>query len=478
LLFNPGMLTHIDYELMKSINFEFLRPTWPDLAGLGGFAESYAHSDPIGTMGKLRVFCEQTAKFIRHELRLPQLYRPNLIDLLDDASFQSAVPPVVISKMHALRIEGNRAVHGNQGDTTAALRLLKDAHDLARWLYVTFADGTVADCPPYQDPPAGGAEGVDQRKEKRAILERVAAQEADMQKLLEELETTRSRAQQAEATAVELQVALAAGQQSLMALQADTPLAFDEAATRRYLIDIMLADADWKVGPGLTSTDEVGKEIEIPHQPTSTGIGYADYVLYDDDGKPLAVIEAKKTSVNAEIGRTQAKCYADGLEKKYGQRPVIFYTNGYQLWMWNDAEGEPPRRLHGYPSKDSLQHLHFKRTEKLPLSAITPNPAIAGRMYQIEAVRQVVERFAEKKRKGLIVQATGTGKTRVAISLCDALIRTKWAKRILFSATAANFASKPITCSRSFSLPSPAPLLRPTRPTTVTNASTWPPIRP
>ncbi|MHB0958771.1 MAG: type I restriction endonuclease subunit R [Pirellulaceae bacterium] len=417
---------------MKSANFELLRPKWPELAGLGGFAEAYAHTDPIGAMGKLRTFCEHMAKSVRHELRLPTLFRPTLIDLLDDAAFQSAVPDVIVSKMHALRIEGNRAVHGNEGDTAVVLRLLRDAYDLARWLFVTFADGRVAACPAFVEPPEGGVEAVERRREKKAILERVAAQEAQMQRLLDELDAARAQAEQAHATATELEAALAAGQQSVKALKAVSPLDYDEAATRRYLIDTMLADAGWNVGPDLVSTDEVGKEVEVQDQPTESGIGYADYVLWDDDGKPLAVIEAKKTARNAEDGRTQAKCYADGLEKEHCQRPVIYYTNGYDLWIWNDAEAEPPRKTYGYYSKDSLQRLHFQRKEKQPLSAIAPNPAIASRMYQIEAIRRMVERFATKKRKGLIVQATGTGKTRVAVSLSDALIRANWAKRILF----------------------------------------------
>ena len=419
-------------ELMKSINFEFLRPKWPELAGLGGFAEAYAHSDPIGSIGKLRAYCEQLALFIHHQLRLPRLIRPNLIDLLNDHSFQSAVPNVIVSKMHALRIEGNRAVHGNQGDSTAALRLVKDAYDLARWVFVTYGEGSVEECPEFVSPPEGGAEGIDRRREKKAILQRVAAQEAQMQKLLGELEEARSRAKQAESNAAELQEAFSAGQASVQALAQVSPLTFDEAETRRYLIDILLDDANWKVGPELQSTNEVGKEVEVEHQPTDSGIGYADYVLFDDNEKPLAVIEAKKASVNAENGRTQAKCYADGLEKMHGQRPVIYYTNGYDLWMWHDAAGEPPRKVYGFYSKDSLQHLHFQRAERQPLSEIAPSPKIAGRMYQIEAVRRVVEKFAEKKRKALVVQATGTGKTRVAISLSDALISAKWAKRILF----------------------------------------------
>lgn len=219
--------------LMRSINFEFLRPKWPELAGLGGFAEAYAHGDPIGAISKLRAFCEQAARFIHHELKLPRLIRPNLIDLLDDSTFQSAVPRVVVSKMHALRIEGNHAVHGNRGDTTTALRLLKEAYDLGRWLHVNFAHGRAEDCPPFTAPPEGGAEAADRRKEKRAILERIAAQEAQIQKLLEDLEAERAGADQAVATTAELQFALAAGQQAAAAVEAVDPL----SSTRSRLAD-------------------------------------------------------------------------------------------------------------------------------------------------------------------------------------------------------------------------------------------------
>lgn len=423
-----------DYLLMQSINFEFLKSKWPELSGLGGFAEAYAHSDSIGAISKLRTFCEEAAKFIHHELRLPRLIRPNLIDLLDDSSFQSAVPRVVVSKMHALRIEGNHAVHSNRGDTTTALRLMKEAYDLGRWLYVNFAGGRVEDCPQFVQPPEGGAEAVERRKEKRAILERIAAQEAQMQKLLEDLDAERARAEQAVASASELQLALTAGQQSAAVVEAIDPLSFNEAQTRRYLIDLMLADAGWKVGADLTSTHEVKKEVGVSGQPTDSGTGYADYVLVDENDKPLAVIEAKKTSKSAEIGRTQAKCYADGLETEHGQRPIIFYTNGYDLWIWNDAAVETPRKIYGYYSKDSLQHLHFQRKERKPATQVGPDKSknIITRMYQFEAVRRVIEDFAQKKRKALLVQATGTGKTRVAIALCDALIQAHWAKRILF----------------------------------------------
>ncbi len=421
---------------MKSTNFEFLRAKWPQLAGLAGFAEAYAHTDPIASLSKLRTFCEEAVQFIFSELRLPPIPRPNLIDLLADRSFQNAVPTVVVSKMHALRIAGNRAVHGNQGDTSTALLLLRDAYALAQWLFVTFAAGALDACPPFTDPPEGGQEGRERRIEKRAILERVASQEAQMQKLLAELEAARQQAAVSPLAPAELEHAVAtarqAGDHAVETLAEVSPLEFSEAETRKRLIDTLLVDAGWIVGAGLASTDEVGKEVEVEGQPTDSGLGYADYVLYDDNGKPLGVIEAKKTALNAEDGRTQARFYADALAKEHGQRPIIFCTNGHEIVVWNDADGEPPREVFGFYSKKSLQRLFAQRAEKLPQSSIGASREIIDRPYQFEAVRRVVEKFAEKKRKALIVQATGTGKTRVAIALADALIRANWAKRVLF----------------------------------------------
>ena len=429
----PGMFVESE-KLMKSLNFEFLRPKWPELAGLGGFAESYAHPDPVGSISKLRVFCEQTVDWIHHVQRLPKPFRASLNDLLHNQPFKDVVPEIVLSKLHALRMEGNSAAHGNKGDTTTALRLVREAYNISRWLHVNYANGNVSDCPDYTEPPEGGAEGSKHRREKRAILERVAAQEAQMQKMLADLAKERSRADQAEATVEERQAALQAALQATQELQSVDPMAFNEDETRNYLIDQMLADEGWDVGKGITDTEEVKKEYELTGQPTTTGEGRADYVLMDDNGKPLAVLEAKRTSKNASEGRKQAELYADALEKQHGQRPVIFYTNGYDLWIWNDhpAAGEPPRKIYGFYSKDSLQHMHFQRSAKQPVGEVSANPEIAGRMYQIEAVRRVVEKYAEKKRKALLVQATGTGKTRVAISLSDAMIKANWAKRILF----------------------------------------------
>ena len=413
---------------MQSKNFEFLRPTWEDLATLGAFAEQYAHPDPPSAVAKLRNFAEQIVLFIYHRHGLPKPYQCNLNDFLTNASFAHAVPKVVVSKLHSLRIQGNKGAHGESVLAQTAIWLLQEAYELGRWMHLTYAKGKQEDCPPFAPPSSTVATEAEKklRQEKVSILQQLAAQEAEMQKLLADVEAARSTAQVAEATATQLQTVLAQGQQVADAL------AFDEETTRRRLIDSLLVSAHWDVGANGADTEQVSQEFEVQYQPTASGKGKADYVLWGDNGKPLAVIEGKKTSIDPEVGRTQAKCYADGLEKMYGQRPAIFYTNGYDIWLWNDGQGEPPRKLYGFYSPDSLEYLHYQRAIRESLTKTAPSPQIAGRMYQIEAIKRVVERFAGKHRKVLIVQATGTGKTRVAISLSDLLLRAKWAKRILF----------------------------------------------
>jgi type I restriction enzyme R subunit len=414
---------------MKSRNFEILRDNWPELASLGGFAEAYAFEDPASALVKLRLFAENLTKDIYRDLGLPKPEQPTFVDLLSNSSFAAITPKVVLDKLHALRIHGNKAAHGEPAIIPTALWLIEEAFDLGRWLFVQFAKGDAAAIPSFVQPIS---KAVDESKgqlkrEKRQVLEKLAAQEVQMEALLRELDAVREAAASAEKKVEDIQSLASSG------AAAANILAFNEATTRARIIDSLLAAANWNVGLGNTSTPEVGKEVEVRHQPTASGLGYADYVLWDDNGNPLVVIEAKKTAVDPERGRQQAKLYADGLEKMHGQRPVIFYTNGYDIWMWDDVLGYPPRKLFGYYSKDSLQYLvNFQRAGRKPLNSFEPNAAIVNRLYQIEAIKRVSERFADSHRKALVVQATGTGKTRVAIALAELLIRAGWVKRVLF----------------------------------------------
>ena len=383
---------------MKSLNFEFLRDGWPDLAALGGFAEAYAHTDPQSALVKLRTFAERMVTGIYHRLALPSLPQSNLIDLLQGAAFREATPKVVEDKLHALRIHGNKAAHGEKVTQETALWLTREAYDLARWFYVAHLGGQASACPDYQLPPVGGGAADAKarlKQEKKAALQQLAQQEAQLQTLLAELEQARAKAFTAEQQLADLKAAASAGQQAADLLH------FSESATRQRLIDSQLVDAGWAVGPNRINTEAVTQEEPVDHQPTETGRGAADYVLWDDNGKPLAVIEAKKTAVDAEKGRTQARLYADGLEKMHGQRPVIFYTNGFDIWIWDDANGYPPRKLFGFYSKDSLQYLVFQRQGRKPLDTLSPQSDIAGRLYQLEAIKRITERFAAKHRKAL-----------------------------------------------------------------------------
>ena len=168
--------------------------------------------------------------------------------------------------------------------------------------------------------------------------------------------------------------------------------------------------------------------------PNNQGVGYVDFVLWGDDGKPLALIEAKRTTKSASVGQQQAKLYADCLEAMYGQRPVIFYSNGYEHWIWDDA-AYPPRAIQGFFKKPELELLIQRRTSRKKLAEAVINSDIVERYYQTRSIRRVGEAFeADNQRKALVVMATGAGKTRTVIALADVLMRCNWAKRILFLA--------------------------------------------
>ncbi len=204
-----------------------------------------------------------------------------------------------------------------------------------------------------------------------------------------------------------------------------------EKQTRKEIIDKRLKVAGWDVA----NPSQVISEHEVFHQfGKEEGVGYSDYVLLGRDGKPLAVVEAKKTSVEAEVGREQAKQYTDGFEKTYGIRPFIFYTNGHDIFFWDDKR-YPPRKVFGFFTRDDLESLRFQNDQRQTLSAALIDKKIVGRPYQLEAIRRALEAFENKnRRKALLVMATGTGKTRTAMALIDVLMRANWVKRILFLA--------------------------------------------
>ena len=426
-----GWEVQIPAGIMESRNFEFLRDDFRELAELAAFAESYAYSDPVSALVKLRTFAEFLVKAVFAHHRLEFSYQSTLNDLLNDHSFKAITPGVIQDKLHLLRIKGNHAAHGTLYKEAEAEvpDYLQQAHDLARWLVISLLGKPSSSLPNWQPLPRLPADSAESlRRKNKAVLEKIARQEALMAQLLSDLEQARAQAEGAKKSEEELSQILKQAQQAASVLE------FSEEETRFKLIDEQLLAAGWQVGARGVSTAEVGQEIEVGGQPTASGQGYIDYVLYDPtSGKPLAVVEAKKTAEDAEKGKMQARFYADGLEKLHGVRPVIFYTNGYEIFIWDDAKKEPPRALFGFYSRDSLQYLQFQRAQREPvLASLNPAAQIVDRLYQIEAIKRVSESFDKRRRRALIIQATGTGKTRVAIALSELMIRARWAKRILF----------------------------------------------
>jgi len=414
---------------MPSQNFEFLRPLRPELADLAGYAESYAHPDPASAMVKLRLFAERLTLVVFDLMGLPASIEDKLLDMLREPAFESRVPKPVLDLLHLIRRSGNRGAHGKPVSSSDALNLLRETRKLAEWLHLSYDQGQRAAIAPYRHPDATAFSQLgakEQEREREKLQRLLEAKEADTLRLLDELKRARAEADIAAKSEAELRALQHQGVAHLDELK------FDEATTRKQLIDRLLLDAGWNVGLDGASTEEVGQEVEVDGQPTATGQGSCDYVLYAENGKPLAVVEAKKTAEEPAKGRQQAKLYADALENRHGGfRPVIFYTNGYEIWIWNDAAGDTPRRLFGFYAPDSLKSLIARRHAK-PLQKVSHDPQIIDRLYQIEAIKRVTDDLTARKRRGLIVMATGTGKTRVAVALCDLLNRAGQAVRILF----------------------------------------------
>lgn len=219
-----------------------------------------------------------------------------------------------------------------------------------------------------------------------------------------------------------------------------------EAETRKVYIDNYLREVGWeifepntfktlpdgkKVACGMVFPGKACCEIPVEGMPNKSGIGFCDYVLYAEDGKPLAIVEAKKTSVDAVVGVEQVKTYGECMKKKYGYVPVLYYTNGYEIYVIDGTY--PARKVVAFHTLGELTYMLQKRSRG-DITDLNVRNDISGRPYQKMAITSICERFNDKYRRGLIVMATGTGKTRVSISLVELLMRNGWVKNVLFLA--------------------------------------------
>jgi len=411
---------------MKSINFEFLRPENEVLANLGGLAESVLTIDPGSALTRLRSFAEELTKTIYKEERLPRLPQSSFYELIKNPVFKGCVSQSLIHQINYLRIQGNDTAHGAEGEIRNAQMAVGTAHQLAMYMGVKYYGKTKDDINTFQDIK-DPTEKLSQLKKSVSSYEKeLQKQQDELQRVVDELERERTKnIERLEPFSMPDQ-----DKRKLQSQQVADSLQWNEAKTRVLLIDTMLLKASWDVD----NTDQVGQEVEVYYPDNKSGKGYVDYVLWGDNGQPLAVIEAKKSgNTSLQAGREQARLYADSFEHMGYQRPVIFYGNGYETFIWDDLQYNTYRPIYGFYSKDSLDYLIYQRHYRAAeLEKFNPELSIVDRPYQIEAVKTVAAHFQNQRRKALIIQATGTGKTRVAIALDELLLRTGWAKRVLF----------------------------------------------
>ena len=416
---------------MASSNFSFLQAGWPDLFAEAVRAEKAWAADPRAACFYARRTLELAVAWLfRAEaghggsLRMP--YKADLAAYLFEPSFKLLVGPALHAKMDVIRRQGNSAVHTARPVAgTDAVAVLRELFHVGFWLARHYG----------RDSAARPAPGLQFRTDllPQAAPDIAAHTQATLQKLAQDLaerDATLAAAQQKTAALDEELARLRAEVAAAKAANSDSPDAHDynEAQTRDLYIDLLLKEAGWALD------QPRDREFEVAGMPNHQGQGFVDYVLWGDDGKPLALVEAKRTRKDSRVGQQQAKLYADCLQARYGQRPLIYYTNGYEHWLWDDAQ-HPPRAVQGFHKKDELQLLVQRRETRKPLAGLAINAAIVERHYQQRAIRRIGETFEQdRQRKALVVMATGAGKTRTVIALVDLLMRGNWVKRVLFLA--------------------------------------------
>ncbi|MDE7394854.1 MAG: DEAD/DEAH box helicase family protein, partial [Clostridiales bacterium] len=387
-------------------NFDFLKneKDFAVFADVAIKAEEIFHIDAEASVLNCRRAMEFAVKWmysVDAALKTPA-YDDSLNALMSTEEFRNLVDSGLLNRMHYIRKIGNIVAHGGKKISEAQARLC-----LENLFY--FLD-FVAYC---------YTENYTEKQYDKSLADKQTETLIDYSVAINPEELLAENAVLKEALTQRREI-----QEKTYSPKAEP----SEFETRKLYIDVALSDAGW------TENENWVNEYPLEGMPNVSGEGRADYVLLGDDGKPLAVVEAKRTCVDQVVGRQQGKLYADLLERKFGQRPIIFLSNGYDTKIWDDRY-YPERQVSGIYSKRDLQRLFNLRTQKTPLRSASVNKGIAGRYYQEAAIKSICEAFDERnRRKALLVMATGSGKTRTVIGLTDVLLRHGWIKNILFLA--------------------------------------------
>ena len=385
-------------------NFDFLKsePKFDSFSGMAVAAEKVLNIDEPTSVINCRRAMEQAIKWmysVDGDLVMP--WDENLVSLMSTEEFRGIVGNDLWNRLNFIRKLGNKAAHTSEKIRTEQAKLaLVNLFEFLDFIAYCYSDH-------YEKHEFNKELLITQKPEPLIVDEGVALSELieENKQLKEQLTKQRESNQESYVPKPEL----------------------SEYKTRKLYIDLMLEDAGWVEGKDWRN------EVELPGMPNHSEVGYADYVLYGEDGRPLAVVEAKRTCVDVSKGRQQAKLYADLLEKKYGRRPVVFLTNGFDTHIVDN--NYPERKVSVIYSKRDLEKLFNLQRMRLSLDHVMVNKNIAGRYYQEGAIKAVCESFGKKnRRKALLVMATGSGKTRTAAALVDVLLQKGWVKNVLFLA--------------------------------------------
>ena len=403
-------------------NFDYLKTEskFSSFAGVAIKAERYILFDPQTSMMTSRRAMEFAVKWmysVDNDLERP--YEDTLYNLMNAADFRELVGPDILERMNYIRKSGNSVAHNSRGSLfDEAMLCLENLFIFLDFVACCYADN-------YENREFDKNIILNRKKQAQDKKEKAEQMKAELEKEKEknakqELDLERLIRENAA-----LKEQLSAKREENITNYVPKPLEATEYETRKLYIDAMLRDAGWIEGKNWLN------EYRLEGMPNKSNVGFADYVLFDDRHCPLAVVEAKKTCVDVSVGRKQANLYADLLEKKFGRRPVIFLTNGFETRIIDGQYQE--RRVSEVYSKRDFEKLFNLRHMKESLKNVEINKDIAGRYYQEAAIKAVCEAFDEKnRRKALLVMATGSGKTRTVVELCNILLHKGWIKNVLF----------------------------------------------
>ncbi|RXG30671.1 DEAD/DEAH box helicase family protein [Leeuwenhoekiella marinoflava] len=427
-------------------NFQFLKNEFATFHDRAVKAEQLVITDPRTSLVYSRMALEEAINWMyANDEDLEQQYNTTLHNLLVQPEFKEQFNHKLYNELFIIKNAGNLAAHNKPVNDIDSHKAIEALFYFGKWFIKSYAKEPVNEIGIFDFhyiPKEGGStlsrKQIQQLqkqldKELDTYQEQLKAKEAERQQLADENELFKKQIEalqaQIEANKVEANV------------EDEVNHPRNEAETRKYLIDVALREAGWDL-KGIND-----KEYKVQYMPKSTNkseTGYVDYVLWDDDGLPLALVEAKRTLESASKGENQAQLYADSLEKMHGRRPVMYYSNGYEIFLWDDQFYKQSRRVHGFYTKAELQTAMFRRTHRMDIRTAPIDTEISGRSYQMRAIKSITEHFAGNdksdgkligtNRGALLVLATGTGKTRTSIAFSKLMLECNWAKRILFLA--------------------------------------------